>query len=70
MKINMGNADRFTRIMIGIILLIVVVSGVIENKYIAWPIFAISSILIITAFAKFCPLYAIIGKSTCETKKK
>ncbi|MBA4154426.1 DUF2892 domain-containing protein [Flavobacterium sp.] len=70
MKKNVGNTDRFVRVIIGIILLIVFMSGFIENDMIKWIVLGVSSILIVTAFATFCPLYAVLGKSTCEVKKK
>lgn len=70
MKKNVGNTDRFVRVMFGIILLILFMSGAIENNLVQWIILGVSLILIITAFATFCPLYALVGKNTCEVKKK
>lgn len=70
MKKNVGNTDRFVRVMFGIILLILFMSGVIQNQLIQWSIFGISLILIITAFTTFCPFYALIGKNTGEVKEK
>ena len=70
MKKNVGNTDRFMRIIFGIILLILFMSKAIKDDLWNWIILGVSSILIITAFATFCPLYAILGKNTCEVKKK
>lgn len=70
MKKNVGSADRFVRIIFGIILLILFMSGFIESNTLKWSIFGVSVILIVTSFATFCPLYALLGKSTCEVKKK
>jgi hypothetical protein len=70
MKKNVGNTDRFVRVMFGIILLIIFMSGAITNSLWNWIILAVSLVLIITAFATFCPLYALLGKSTCEVKRK
>lgn len=69
MKKNVGNTDRFVRVMFGIILLILFMSGAIENN-LKWIVLGVSMVLIITAFATFCPLYALVGKSTCEVKRK
>lgn len=69
MKKNVGNTDRFVRVMFGIILLILFMSGAIENN-LKWIVLGVSMILIITAFATFCPLYTLLGKNTCEVKKK
>jgi hypothetical protein len=70
MKKNVGNTDRFVRVMFGIILLILFMSGAITSSLWNWIILAVSLVLIITAFATFCPLYALLGKSTCEVKRK
>ncbi|WP_396174910.1 DUF2892 domain-containing protein [Flavobacterium sp.] len=70
MKKNIGNTDRFVRVMFGIILLIIFMSGAITNSLWNWIILAVSLVLIITAFATFCPLYALLGKSSCEAKRK
>lgn len=70
MKKNVGNTDRFVRVMFGIILLILFMSGAIENNVVQWVVLGVSLLLIITAFATFCPLYAVVGKNTCEVKKK
>jgi hypothetical protein len=70
MKKNVGNTDRFVRVMFGIILLIIFMSGAITNSLWNWIILAVSLVLIITAFATFCPLYALLGKSSCEVKRK
>ena len=50
MKKNVGSADRFVRIIFGIILLILFMSGFIENTVLKWSVFAISVILIVTSF--------------------
>lgn len=70
MKKNVGNTDRFVRVMFGIILLILFMSNAIKDSMWNWIILGVSTILIVTAFATFCPLYAILGKNTCEVKKR
>lgn len=70
MKKNVGNTDRFVRVMFGIIFLIIFMSGAITSSLWNWIILAVSLVLIITAFATFCPLYALLGKSSCEVKRK
>ena len=69
MKRNVGNTDRFVRIILGIILLLLFLSNIIDNGA-KWLILGVSVILIITSFATFCPLYAILGKNTSEVKKR
>lgn len=69
MKRNVGNTDRFVRIIFGIILLLLFLSNVIDSGA-KWAILGVSVILIVTSFATFCPLYAVLGKNTCDVKKK
>lgn len=66
MKHNIGNADKIFRIIIGLALLslIFILDGAIR-----W-IGLIGVMPIITALAGNCPLYSILGVSTCPTPKK
>lgn len=63
MKKNMGTIDRFVRIVIGIVL---ITYGVLNQSWIGF----IGLVPILTAFVRFCPLYAIIGISTCKVEPK
>lgn len=69
MKRNVGNTDRFVRIIFGIIFLLLFLSNVIDSG-VKWAVLGVSVILIVTSFATFCPLYAVLGKNTCEVRKK
>jgi hypothetical protein len=69
MKRNVGNTDRFVRIIFGIIFLLLFLSNVIDSGA-KWAVLGVSVILIVTSFATFCPLYAVLGKNTCEVRKK
>ncbi len=66
MKHNIGSADKVLRIIIGLVLLslIFILDGTIR-----W-IGLIGIMPIITAFAGNCPLYSVLGISTCPTPKK
>lgn len=63
MKKNMGTIDRFVRIVIGIAL---ITYGVLNQSWIGF----IGLVPILTAFVRFCPLYTIIGISTCKVEPK
>lgn len=69
MKKNVGKTDRFVRIIFGIILLLLFLANVVDSN-IKWAVLGVSVILIVTSFTTFCPMYAILGKSTCEVKRK
>jgi hypothetical protein len=63
MKLNVGGIDRILRIVVGLAL-------------VAWALFAdgpvwawIGIVPLATGAIGFCPLYPMIGMSTCPTKK-
>ncbi len=57
---NVGIADRVARIILGVVLIGLTLSGTIG----AWGWIGI--VPVVTAFLKFCPAYAIFGLRTCE----
>jgi len=59
MKANVGMIDRIARVIIGIALIAATVSGIIG----VWGWIGI--IPLGTAIFRFCPLYVILGFSTC-----
>jgi hypothetical protein len=69
MKKNVGNGDRFLRIMIGIIALILVMGNVIEGT-LMWIVLVTGLIMVVTSSIQFCPAYSIFGVNTCKVKSK
>lgn len=65
MKSNVGSVDKIVRIIIALALfsLYFILEG--NLRYIA----VIGFIPLLTAFVSWCPLYSIIGISTCPLKK-
>ncbi len=57
---NVGTADRAIRIILGIALIALAITGTIG----AWGWIGI--VPLVTAFLKFCPAYAIFGLKTCS----
>lgn len=69
MRINVGTPDRFARIVIGAVLVLLpFVSGLalFANPLWLWASLLVGAVLIVTALLRFCPLYAILGLSTCK----
>lgn len=69
MRINIGTPDRIARIVIGVVLaLLPFVSGLplFANPVWLWASIVVGAVLIVTALVRFCPLYAILGLSTCK----
>lgn len=68
---NVGAVDRLIRIVVGIVLVAapyVVTSDLWSNPLIRWALPAVGAVLILTAFFRFCPLYRLIGTSTCKVE--
>lgn len=63
MKVNVGSIDRLLRVVVGVLLIALTVMGIIG----AWGWIGI--VPIATAAFGFCPLYTLLGLSTCPMKK-
>jgi hypothetical protein len=62
MKTNVGATDKFIRIVLGIVLIVL---GVINT---AWLLVIIGLIPLITGLIGYCPLYTLLGINTCKVK--
>jgi hypothetical protein len=63
MKKNVGKIDMIIRIIIGIVIASL---GIVYQSW--WGLVAILPLL--TAFINFCPLYSVLGMSTCSVKEQ
>ncbi len=63
-KTNVGPVDRVVRVVVGLAVLsmLFVVSGPVRFVGLA------GLIPLLTGAAGYCPLYAVLGLSTCQTK--
>jgi len=64
MKANVGGIDRILRIVLGLALLAMTLTGTIG----AWG--WIGLVPLGTALFKFCPLYTVLGMNTCPVSTK
>ena len=64
MKINEGTADRVIRVLAGLALLSLVV--LLEGPLRWWGLAGL--VPLATGIAGYCPLYAVLGLSTCPLK--
>ena len=67
MKKNVGSIDKVIRVLLAFGIVLLNYFEII-NGTVAIILLLIAMILIVTSFANFCPLYALLGKSTCKTK--
>jgi Protein of unknown function (DUF2892) len=63
MKTNVGSLDRIARVLIGLLLITLAAMGTIGMW--GW----IGIVLLATAAFSVCPLYSILGVSTCPVRK-
>lgn len=69
MTINLGSADRFIRVILGVVLLVLpFISGIaLFASGLGTAIsVVVGLVLIATSAMKFCPLYRILGIRTCK----
>lgn len=68
MKKNMGNADRLLRVLLSVVLVVLYATGMVEGT-LAWVLVGVAGIFTLTSLVSFCPLYTLVGFSTCSTSK-
>jgi hypothetical protein len=61
MKRNMGKADRMIRFIIAIV---IILAGLYFQSW--WGLIALLPLA--TSYTGFCPLYKLLGISTCKTE--
>lgn len=68
---NIGTADRLIRLIIGVVLIALpfttVVPGLTQG-YGRYAALIVGAVLIVTALVRFCPLYRLVGASTCKVR--
>ncbi len=68
MKSNESGADRATRVVVGIIALIVafVVLDAMDGAILGIIVAVVGGIMVLTGAVGFCPAYRLVGLSTCK----
>lgn len=73
MKFNVGTPDRIARLVIGAVLVLLPLLpeiALFANPLWFWASLVVGVVLIGTALVRFCPLYAILGLSTCKVPSR
>lgn len=68
MKVNMGNTDRFIRIVLAILFSVLYFTQTVTGTAGAL-LLVLGGIFLLTSTLSFCPLYVPFGINTCKTKK-
>ena len=71
MKKNMAGIDRIIRITVAIILIYLIYNRTLDlNSWLGMISAAVVVIFLSTAVLNSCPLYSVLGISTCRMKEK
>ena len=69
MKKNIGTADRFVLVILGVIAIILGLSGILDAN-LKWIALVVGLVMITVASVQFCPFYVLFGINTCKVKSK
>jgi hypothetical protein len=69
MKKNLNNMDRVVRLILSAILAFLYFSNVMSGTM-GLILISLAGILVLTTFTGFCPIYALLGWSSCPVKKR
>jgi hypothetical protein len=67
MKKNMGSADRIIRLVLAIVLAALYFSGSVTGT-LGIVLIVLAGVFVLTSMVSFCPLYTLVGITTCHTK--
>ncbi|TNE35655.1 DUF2892 domain-containing protein [bacterium] len=65
MKKNLGLLDRFLRFAFAVIVSLLYFTNTISGLF-GTILLILASVLLITSFISFCPIYALFGISSCK----
>ena len=68
MKKNMGSTDRIVRLILAAVFGYLFFSGTVVGV-LGYVLVALGVVFILTSFVSFCPLYTLVGASTCSVKQ-
>lgn len=69
MKKNIGSADRVIRLILAVLFAGLYFSGTVTGT-LGLVLVILGGVFVLTSLVSFCPLYALVGLSTCPTETK
>ena len=66
MKKNVGNTDRIIRVVLAIVFAGLYLTQMVEGTF-GMVLLVLSGIFLATSLISFCPIYSLLGMSTCKT---
>jgi len=70
MKKNVGNIDKVVRVIIAIVATYFAYTREFESAWIAYLLWAVAIVMLLTVLMGRCGLYSVCGASTCKVKEK
>jgi Protein of unknown function (DUF2892) len=67
MKKNMGSADRIIRVLLAAVFAYLYFSGTVTGT-LGIVLLVLGGVFVATSLVSFCPLYTLVGLSTCPRK--
>lgn len=69
MKKNMGSTDKVIRLILAVVFAALYFTGNVTGMF-GYGLLALGAIFVLTSLVSFCPIYALIGMSTCPTSAR
>ncbi|HMQ76610.1 MAG TPA: DUF2892 domain-containing protein [Flavobacteriales bacterium] len=69
MKKNVGNIDRIVRILLALVFGYLYFTGAVP-ELVGTVLLVLGGIFLLTALLGTCPIYSVLGMSTCPVKQK
>ena len=69
MKQNMGTADRIIRVLTAAVFAYLYFSGTVTGT-LGLVLVIAGGVFVLTSLVSFCPLYTLLGITTCPAKKQ
>lgn len=66
MKKNMSSADRIIRVILAAVFAALYFTGTVTGT-LGIVLLVLGGVFVLTSLVSFCPLYAIVGISTCKS---
>jgi hypothetical protein len=67
MKANMGSLDKAIRIILAIVFAMLYITKTVEGAM-GIVLLVLGGVFLLTSIISFCPLYTLVGMSTCKKK--
>ena len=69
MKKNMGSIDKIIRLIIAAVIGVLFFTNIISGT-LGIILLVLAGIFVLTSLISFCPLYTLVGASTCPKEEK